>query len=460
MLRRELSFFQATAINMIDMVGIGPFVTTAAVAAIMGSAHLAILAWVVGMLIAFIDASVWSELGAKFPHAGGTYRFVREAYGESTWGRYFSFLFVWQTTFTAPLVIASGALGFASYSRFFLSGVPQTTTPWSSRLIAIGVVAMLTMMLYRKISDVGRISVVLWWCVVIIMTAIIAAGFSLGNPAHLIGQVVAPEGGWLPQLSDSAVWTALGVAALPTMYSYLGYYNVCNLGAEIASPQRVIPRSMYVSILGIGILYILMQLAVFSVLSAEQVKISPFVVSDMLSVTFGRLTANIGTMFILVIALASLFSVMLGYTRIPYAAAQDGLFFRQFGRLHPTENFPHIALLMLAGIAIVFVSTLTITDAIKSIITMRVFTQFIAQTVGLMLVRRRLGSGSMPWKMWLYPLPALLTIAIWVWIYSSAKPLQQAMGVVAPLIGTFAFLVFARRTKTWPYRTVEEPYDI
>ena len=451
MLRRELSFFQATAINMIDMVGIGPFVTTVIVAATMGSAHMTLFAWCVGMVIAFIDASVWSELGAKFPHAGGTYRFLREVYGESKWGRYFSFLFVWQTTFTAPLVVASGALGFASYAQFFLSGVHQTSASLTSRLIAIAVVVLLAVLLYRRISEVGRISVVLWWSVVAIMSAIILTGFIYGTPLATLSVIASPAGGWPAQLSDGAMWAALGVASLPTMYSYLGYYNVCHLGAEVESPQRVIPKSMYISIAGIGVLYLLMQFSIFSVLPIEIVRTSPFVVTDMLQATLGTGLAGIGTMLILIIALASLFSVMLGYTRIPYAAAQDGLFFRQFGRLHPTEHFPHVSLVMLSAIAVVFVSTLTITDAIKSIITMRVFTQFIAQTVGLMILRRRVGSDQMPWKMWLYPIPALLTIGLWIWIFASAKPLQQIMAVIAPLIGSIAFLGFSYYKQTWPF---------
>jgi len=456
MLRRELSFFQATAINMIDMVGIGPFVTTVIVAATMGSAHLTLFAWCVGMLIAFIDASVWSELGAKFPHAGGTYRFLREVYGESRWGRYFSFLFVWQTTFTAPLVVASGALGFASYAQFFFSGTPQTSPSLTSRLIAVAVVVLLAALLYRRISDVGRISVLLWWAVLVIMSAIILTGFFFGTPLSLLTEIASPTGGWTAQLSDGAMWTALGVASLPTMYSYLGYYNVCHLGSEVESPQRVIPQSMYLSIAGIGILYLLMQFSILSVLPIEVVSRSPFVVTDVLSVTVGDNLAGIGTMLILIIALASLFSVMLGYTRIPYAAAQDGLFFRQFGRLHPTEHFPHVSLLMLSAIAIVFAATLTITDAIKSIVTMRVFTQFIAQTIGLMILRRRVGANQMPWKMWLYPIPALLTVGLWIWIFASAKPLQQLMAVVAPLIGSVAFLVFSYFKQTWPFTSKDQ----
>ena len=376
---------------------------------------------------------------------------MREAYGHATWGRYFSFLFIWQTVFTAPLVIASGALGFASYAQFFLAGVPQSGPTIQSRLIAVGVIMILTVLLYRRISDVGRISVVLWICVVSTMVLLITTGFVFGSPLAMMHSVIWSPGGWMSYLSDDHVWTALGIATIPTIYSYLGYYNVCHLGAEVTSPEQLIPRSMYISISGIGLLYLLMQVAVYASLPLESIKRSAFVVSDMISGALGHNFAIIATMLILVIAMASLFSVMLGYSRVPFAAAKDGLFFSVFGRLHPTQDFPHVALLVMSGLAMVFAATLTIGDAIKSIVTMRVFTQFIAQTAGLMVLRKRIGWQSMPWRMWFYPLPALLTIALWLWIYSSAKPLQQVVGAIAPIIGSIVFIAVAYSTKVWPF---------
>lgn len=451
MLHRELSLLQATAINMIDMVGIGPFITTSIVALAMGSVHLAILAWLIGMIIALIDASVWSELGAKFPRAGGTYQFLREAYGPTTWGRFFSFLFVWQTLFQAPLVVTSGALGFAKYAGFFFMGKP-TTVDVTARLIAVGVVAVLTILLYRKISDVGRLSVVLWTTVVCTIVGIIVIGFFKGAPYQVFSELVQSPSVWFSELSNATTWTALGVASLPTMYSYLGYYNICHLGSEVRTPEKIIPRSMYTSILGIGLLYLCVQIAVYSVLPWSAVSTSKFVISDMLVTAVNPTVAGVGTALILVIAAASLFSVMLGYTRIPYAAAQEGQFFRVFGRLHPTLNFPHVSLLALAGMSVVFVLILDLTDAIKSIITMRVFTQFIAQSCGLVLLRRRIGSGAMPWKMWLYPVPVVLTVVLWAWIYTGATPTQKIVGIAAPLLGAIVFLGLARYKNEWPWR--------
>lgn len=441
MLKRELTLLQATAINMIDMVGIGPFVTTSLVAATMGSAPHALLAWVVGLVICFIDAAVWSELGARMPKAGGSYAFLRESYGEQSWGRLMAFLFVWQTAFQAPLVVASASLGFMKYAAFLTGPLD----PLVSRIGSAGLVVMVTVLLYRRIADVGKLSVVLWFCVLATFLWIIGSGFAVGSI-----DMITAEPQKIADLQTS-VWTALGIASIPTMYSYLGYYNVCHLGAEVRDPQRTIPRSMLLSIVGIGALYLLYQTAIFCVIPASEVASSPFVVSLFIERIYGPLAASIATALILVVAISSLFSLMLGYSRIPYAAASDGNFFAVFAKLHPKHNFPHVALLVLAGIGVVFSLTLTLNDAIKSIITMRVFTQFIAQAIGLMILRNRVGAQQMPWRMWLYPAPAFLAIVAWLWVFTGAKPIQQAVGLIAPVIGLAAFLAIARIRRTWPF---------
>src|SRR5579863_10095085 len=116
----------ATALNMIDMVGIGPFIVAPLVIQAMGGPQ-ALLAWAVGAALALLDGCVWSELGAAMPQAGGSYVFLREAYGPEKWGKLFSFLLIWQTLIQAPLVVASGAIGFAEYLTYLtpLSRVGQ-----------------------------------------------------------------------------------------------------------------------------------------------------------------------------------------------------------------------------------------------------------------------------------------------------------------------------------------------
>jgi amino acid transporter len=436
-LKRELSSVQATALNMIDMVGIGPFITTSIVALTMGSAPLAILAWICGAALSFADACIWSELGAKMPEAGGTYAFVREAYGRNTWGRLMAFLFVWQTVFQAPLVVTSGALGFAKYFSFL-----DITDAAYERFVAALVVIVITFLLYRKIGDIGKISVVLWSTVILTLIWIIVGGLYSGTWHLALGSLNPSPGTW---------HLALGTASISTMYSYLGYYNICHLGAEVKNPQRVIPRSMIISIAGITVLYLLMQVSIFSVLPADSVAASNFVISEFMTAIYGSTAAQVATGLILIVALSSLFSVMLGYTRIPYAAAKDGLFFKVFSHEHPKHSFPHISLLVLAGLGVLFSLTMSIEDTIKSIIAMRVFTQFISQAVGLVILRRRIGSAHMPWRMWLYPIPVVLAVAGWIWIFASAKPLQQQLGLLAPVVGVCVFLVISYRRKTWPF---------
>lgn len=439
-LRRDLTALQATALNMIDMVGIGPFVTTAIVASTMGFGPYAILAWIAGAVLSFVDAAIWSELGAKMPEAGGTYAFVRESYGRDRAGRFMAFLFTWQTTFQAPLVVTSGALGFAKYLGFV---TPLDTT--ASRLVAAGLVVLLVLLLYRRIGAVGKISVVLWAAVLCTLLTLIVSGLT-----HVNTQVVTafftsplPDGAW-PPLQASA----LGAATISTVYSYLGYYNVCHLGAEVRDPVRVIPRSMYMSIAGIAVLYLLMQTAIYAVVPFHEVAASPFIISTFFERLFGHQVALIMTGMVLIVAVSSLFSVMLGYTRIPYAAAKDGLFFAVFGRLHPTGDFPHVALLVLGGLGVAFALTLTLDDTIKAIIAMRVFTQFIAQAIGLVVLRRRVGAANMPWRMWLYPVPVVLVIIGWLAIFASAKPQQQIAGIVAPIIGSLIYVLVLQRRPT------------
>lgn len=433
-MKRELSLLQATAINMIDMVGIGPFLVTSTVAMTLGFGPYAILAWVIGAILSFFDACVWSELGARMPEAGGSYAYLRESYGRHGTGRLMSFLFVWQTTFQAPLVVASGAIGFARYATYL-----TPLLPWQSKVLSVGLILLLTLMLYRRIGAVGRISVVLWVSVILTLLSVIIAGFT-----HVDMSVFSQLWSW-PDEAPPLQAGVLGAAAIATMYSYLGYYNVSHLGAEVRDPVRTIPRSMFLSIAGIAVLYLAMQFAIYAVLPVKAIGASSFIISTFFEHVAGPTTATLATGLILVVALSSLFSVMLGYTRIPYAAAKDGLFFRVFAREHPIHGFPTVSLLVLAGLGIIFSLTLTLDDSIKSIITMRVFTQFIAQAIGLMVLRKRIRAAAMPWRMWLYPVPVLIAIIGWLWIFVSAKALQQQLAILAPIIGATVFFVFINK---------------
>lgn len=421
------------------MVGIGPFVTLPVVIGLMNGPHF-LYAWIAGAVLSMVDAMVWSEFGAALPLAGGTYNFLKEAYGPGKLGKMLSFLFVWQTCIQAPLVIASAAIGFASYLSYF-----YPLADFSSKIVSGGVVILIVLLLYRKIDAIGKISVFLWVGVLLIMAWIIGGGL-------LHGQMMEP----IKHINDNLEFNGtlvagLGFGMVKSVYSYLGYYNVCNLGGEIINPARNIPRSMFISIAGIAFLYLGMNIAVTSVIPWREAMGNRYVVSSYIEVISGHTAAIIATILILWVAFASVFSATLGYSRIPYAAAADGSFFKIFARLHPTKNFPHISLLMLGAVAFVFSLLFKIEQVISAILAMRIMIQFIAQAAGLILLRRKRKGEGMPYKMPFYPLPVVLAIALWLFIFVSTGGWYMVGGLMVSAVGIVAYLLLANHNKWWPF---------
>ena len=436
---RSLGLKEATALNMIDMVGIGPFIVLPIVIQSMHGPH-AIIAWLAGALLALVDGCIWAELGAAMPQAGGSFVFLRESYGKSSWGLLMSFLFIWQTVFQAPLVIASGAIGFSQYASYLLP-----ITPLFQKAISGSVVILIFVLLYRNIKDIGKISMLMWIAVVGTMLWLIISGGLHFNPDIAFGGF--SEG---PGFMSSIFFVGLGHAMLKTVYSYLGYYNVCHLGGEISEPQKVIPKSIFISILGIALLYCAMHISIVGVIPWQDAKQSPFIISTFIEIVHGPLAAKIATGLILFIAFASLFSVTLGYSRIPYAAAKEGAFFSLFSRVHPTEHFPHVSLIVLCAIACIFSLLFRMSEIISAIVAMRALVQFIGGAIGLIILRKRKGDGFFPWKMPLYPLPIIFSVLIWFGLFLSTG-YYALMGIAFLSIGVILYLIMAHKQSIYPF---------
>lgn len=439
-MERKLGLGQATAINMIDMVGIGPFITLPMVIGMMNGAYF-LYAWLAGALLSFVDAMIWSELGAAFPRAGGSYNFLKEAYGKDGAGRFMSFLFVWQTMIQAPLVIASAAIGFASYFTYL---VPLDG--WQEKMISGAVVVLIVVLLYRKIEAIGKISVLLWSGVIITLLWIIGGGIAHGNFLSPVRQI--NDG----LTFNYAFVTAIGFASVKTVYSYLGYYNVCHLGGEIVRPERNIPRSMFISITGIALLYLAMNISVASVVPWQEAMHSKYVLSVFMQQLMGSTAAKVITVLILWVAFASVFSATLGYSRIPYAAASDGAFFKVFAKLHPTKNFPYVSLLFLGALAFIFSLLFKLTQVISAILAMRIIIQFISQAIGLLLLRHKRPASDFPYKMPFFPVPVYIAILLWIGVLLSTGWDMVVSGLVVIAAGTVVYLIKARLNKEWPFK--------
>jgi len=445
---RGLGLLQATALNMMMMVGIGPFIVVPLMLGAMGGPQ-AMLGWICGAVLALCDGLVWAELGAAMPRAGGSYVYLREAFGPGRWGRLLSFLFIWTILFQAPLSMSSGMIGFADYFSYLVpalgtAGPGLGDRTLAHRLLAAGLAAFIVFLLYRRITTIGRMSVVIWAAVMGTMLWIIVGGLTHFDAS--LARDFPPDAFSL----SPAFFLGLGSAMLISIYTYLGYQNVNYLGGEIKSPERVIPRAIVISILAIGALYFLMNLGLIAVIPWREALESKFIVSTFMERLYGPAAARVATGLILVAAFASVFALTLGYSRVPYAAALDGGFFRVFARLHPAKQFPHVSLLAVGGAGILFSFLFRLADVIKALIAIRVLVQFVSQVVGLMLLRQS-GRIEFPFRMWLYPLPALLALVGWLWVFFASGRFFIALGCSILLGGIGVYLLRAWALGEFPF---------
>ncbi|TAM81507.1 MAG: amino acid permease [Acidobacteria bacterium] len=438
-LRRDLGFLQATSLAITDMVGIGPFITIPLFLATMGGPQ-AMLGWMVGAGLAFCDGLVWAELGAAMPRAGGSYHYLREAFGPSGAGRWLSFLVVWQIMFSAPLSVASGSIGFANYFHYLAPGM----TPWEVRIFASTIPLFLIILLYRRIRVVGNLSVVMLGGVLVGCFWVILSGLPHLSASRIFD---FPPGAFHLNV---LFWAGLGHATLYALYDYFGYYNVCYLAEEIREPGRIIPLAILFSIAVVAILYILMNTSILSVIPWREAQHSHFIASEYIQKLQGRFAGQLMTLLMLWIAFASAFSLLLGYSRIPYAAAADGNFFKIFAGLHPKYDIPHVSLVTLGVIASGF-SLLRLPEVIVSLVATRVLLQYLPQAVGFFILRFKRPDMERPFKMWLYPIPGVISLFGWLYILSTSAQGALLFALVVFVLGTAAYLFRARTKGEWPF---------
>ena len=442
-LRRELGLIQATSLAITDMVGIGPYITIPLFLATMGGPQ-AMLGWLVGAVLAFCDGLVWAELGAAMPKAGGSYNYLREAYGAHRAGRWFSFLMVWQIMFSAPLSLASGSIGFANYLHYLL---PQVS-PGGVRILAAIFPLLLVVLLYRRIGALGNLSVVLVGGVILGCFWIILSGLPHLSAARLTD--FPPRAFNLHWI----FWVGLGHATLYALYDYFGYYNVCYLAEEIRDPGRVIPRAIMFSILAVGTLYVLMTASFLSVIPWRDAIHSRFIASVYIEALQGAAAGKVMTGLLLWIAFSSVFSLLLGYSRIPYAAAIDGNFFRVFARLHPQGQFPHVSLITLGVVASIF-SLGRLNEVIGGLVATRVLIQYLPQTVGFFLLRFRNPQLQRPFRMWFYPVPGIISLLGWLYVLGTAEKRSLIFALAVFAVGSAAYFIRARLRGEWPFAQLE-----
>jgi len=444
-MERRFSLLHATALNMTNMIGIGPFITIPLLMSALGGPQ-AMLGWAVALIIVLCDGMVWSELGAAMPGSGGSFGYLRRGYGEQKVGRLMGFLFVWQFIFSGPLEIASGYIGFSQYLGYIWKGI----TPQQTMLVVAGLGVLNIALLYRRIKSIATITLTLWIGTIVTVIVVIVTG-----ALHFDPQVAFdfPPGAFTFSIG---FLLGLGAASRVGVYDYLGYYDVCYIGDEVENPGRVIPRSILLSTVAVALIYVAINFSIIGVVPwrefvpASDHPQANFVVSIFMERIFGSGIATVFTAMILWTAFGSVFALLLGYSRIPYAAARDGYFFKVFARLHPGGEFPSVSLVVLGLLAIVagFASLGVVIDAL---ITTRILVQFIGQIGAVTLLRRTAPDMPRPYRMWLYPVPSLIALVGWIFIFATTPVKVIAFGLGALLVGIVCFGIWSWKSRTWPF---------
>lgn len=438
------------------------------------------LGWIIGAILVLCDGLVWAELGAAFPHSGGSYRYLSEIYGPGKLGRLVSFLFIWQLTFSAPLSIASGCIGFSQYATYVYRPLTHQLFSRDFRLplpfvgpleinlvgtlgtfAAIGVCLLAVFLLYRRITLIERFAKFLWVGVMITIVMVIGASLLHFDPKIAFN---FPPGAFTLR---PEFFTGLGAAMLIAVYDYWGYYNVAFFGGETRDPGKTIPRAIMLSIGLVAVIYLVMNTAILGVIPWQELKESAqdtaqmadtrrYLISTLMERLYGHRVALVATILIMWTAFASVFSLLLGYSRVPYAAAKDGNYFKIFSRVHKKHRFPFVSLLIMGGIAMAF-CFLRLKDVVAALVVIRIMIQFLAQIVGVIVLRIRRPDLERPFKMWFYPIPAFLALVGFVFVLvqrpHAGKEIRYAS--VLLVLGLVVYFVRSGIRGEWPFKPRE-----
>jgi amino acid transporter len=438
---RAMGFWGGLSANVLNMIGVGPFITIPlALSALAGP--MVLVGWLAGALLCLCDGMVWAELGSTIPESGGPYHYLRTAYGSEKLGRLFGFLYLWQTVLTAPLSIGSAAVGFAQYLAFLIPGMGHRGQVLTAVLLCL----INTGLLYRKVSSVQRISLLVTVVVIGACVWIVVSGL-LHFDSHL-ASVFMHAGGH----KQEGFWLGLGTVCLIAVYDYGGYNNVCMLGGEVKRPKRNIPLAVLVSIPIVAVLYMGLNISVLGVLPWQQAAQSKAVVADFMQSIYGRAGSITAVLLILLASWGSALVVLLGYSRVPYAAAASGQFFRVFARLHPRGHFPTVSLIF-TGVTSALACTLSLDDLIAALMIIQIMYQYLAQCLAIVLLRRQGRGDADTFRMPLYPLPVLVSVIGWLCIVVTSPGRHILAGAAAIVGGTLIYLIDARRQKAWPFQS-------
>lgn len=466
-LQRQFGLVQATALNATMIVGAGVFITIPLMLEKLPG-PFALIGWLSGGVLVLLDGLIWSELGAMLPGSGGSYLYLLESYGRQRWGRLMAFLFIWQFLLSGPLEIASGLIAMDAFSQSLSPSfqeynrantlnyvlwqgrepedrIAATVSP--ARLGCMAVGAGLIVLLYRRITVLARLTVLLWLGVLAAIFWICVEGLLHFDPALAFDFADAN--------SNNLGW-AIGETMILAIYSYIGYYNICYIGDEVRDPGRTIPRAILLSAALVCVLFVALHLAMLGTVSWREALAGRAQRQDEYSLPadfMGRLHDPWAVQLITILLMGSCFgaafSGLLGYSRIPFGAARAGHFFQAVAHVHPLHLIPDVSLLLVGALTLLW-SFFDLQIVITALIALRILVQFVGQIVGLLLLRSRQPERPRPFRIWFAPLPCGLALAGWLYVYAASGWRFVVSSVLALVAGAATFLLWSWHTGEWP----------
>jgi amino acid transporter len=467
-LQRQFGLLQATALNVTMIVGAGVFITIPLMLEKLPGPY-AMLGWLAAGVLILLDSLVWSELGATLPGSGGSYLYLLECYGRERWGRLLAFLFIWQFLLSGPLEIASGLIAMDSFSQSLSPafqeynrantlkivlwqgdqpGNSMDLTVSLARLGCVGIGVVILVLLYRRVTVLGRLTVLMWLGVLGVIAWICIEGLIHFDAGRVFD---------LRDANPDNIGQALGETMILALYSYLGYYNICYIAEEVRDPGRTIPRAIVLSAVLVCVLFVALHLAMLGTVPWQEVLAGRHrwqdeysLPADFMGHIHGTWAVQLITVLLMGSCFGSAFAGLLGYSRIPYGAARAGHFFQAVAHIHPHHLIPHVSLLLVGGLTLLW-SFFDLRLVINALITTRILVQFVAQIFGLFLLRRFQPDRPRPFRLWLAPLPCGLALVGWLYVFAASGWLFVAASLLTLLAGAAAFLLWSRHLRAWPF---------
>ncbi len=397
-LERTLSLSDATLLVVSSVIGVGIFLTPGVVASSLPDPGLFLLAWAFGGLLSLAGALANAELGAMYPHAGGDYVYLREAYHPTA-----GFLVGWLTFFVIYAgTVATLAIGFAEGLEQFVSlgaggkiAVAIALTVLTSWINYIGV---------RPGALVNNLSATLKVATLVGLGVVGWLFTPSPEPAAAAAAEALPPGG--------ATLGGFGLALSPVLFSYLGWNASVYVASEIREPQRNLPRSLFLGLGTCTLLYLVMNALYLHALPIEVLAGEPRAGEAAAVALFGPAGGTLVAALILLSILGCLNATILVGPRIAYAMALDGLFFAGSERVHERFHTPHVAIVVQAATAIVLIAVLQRFPSVLDYTTFAIVLATIADTTALYALRWKRPDAPRPYRAWGYPVvPALYLVA-------------------------------------------------